>query len=61
MQVHTERGIIWIEASYQSEERAEMDGYSYAFHSDELGKDVWSKCLDDRGLMHSFATIEGYN
>ncbi len=60
MQVHTERGIIWVEAAYQSKERAEMDGYTYAFHSVELGKDVYSKCLDDRGLRHTFAVIEGY-
>ena len=33
MQVYTERGIIWVEATYQSKERAEMDGYTYAFHS----------------------------
>lgn len=61
MQVQTERGLIYVEAAYQSEERAAMDGYSYAFHSKELGKDVWSKCLDDRGLRHTFAVIEGYN
>lgn len=61
MQVQTERGIIWIEATYQSEERAKMDGYEYAFTSKDLGKDVYSKCLDDRGLRHTFAVIEGYN
>lgn len=60
MQIETERGIIYIEAAYQSEERAKMDGYTYAFHSKELGKDVWSKCLDERGLRHTFAIIEGY-
>lgn len=60
MQVNTERGLIWVEAEYQSAERAQMDGYSYAFHSKELGKDVYSKCLDDRGLRHTFAVIIGY-
>lgn len=59
MQVQTERGLIWIEAEYLTEERAIMDGYSYAFHSEELNRDVWSKCLDDRGLRHTFALIGG--
>ena len=40
MQVHTERGLINVEAEYQSEEKAEMDGYSYAFYSKELEKKV---------------------
>ena len=60
-QVQTERGIVSIEAAYQSEERAMMDGYAFAFHSEKLGCDLWSKCLDDRGLHHTFAVIEGYN
>ncbi len=58
--VQTERGIICIEAAFQSEERAEMDGYRFAFHSDRLDIDLWSKCLDDKGLKHTFAVIEGY-
>lgn len=58
--VQTERGIVCIEAAYQSEERAKMDGYRFAFHSDKLGVDLYSICLDDRGLRHSFAVIEGY-
>ena len=61
MQVHTERGLINVEAEYQSEEKAKMDGYSYAFYSKELEKKVYSKCLDDRGLYHTFALIIGYN
>ena len=61
MQVHTERGLINVEAEYQSEEKAKMDGYSYAFYSKELEKKVYSKCLDDRGLYHTFALIVGYN
>ena len=60
MQIHTERGLIHVEAEYQSEERAIMDGYSYAFYSKELDKKVYSKCLDDRGLKHTFAIITGY-
>lgn len=59
-QVETERGLIFVEAAYQSAERAEMDGYSFAFHSSKLGADLYSKCLDDRGLRHTFAVIEGY-
>ena len=54
-------GLINVEAEYQSEEKAKMDGYSYAFYSRELGKKVYSKCLDDRGLYHTFALIVGYN
>ncbi len=57
-QVQTERGIVNIEAAYQSEERAQMDGYSFAFHSDMLKRDLYSKCLDDEGHRHSFAVIE---
>ncbi len=59
-QVETERGLLLIEAAYQSEERAAMDGYCFAFHSQKLGCDLWSKCLDDRGLYHTFAMIEGH-
>lgn len=58
--VQTERGIICIEASYQSEERAMMDGYRFAFHSDMLNCDFYSKCLDGKGLKHTFAVIEGF-
>ena len=61
MQVQTERGLINVEAEYQSEEKVKMDGYSYAFYSKELEKKVYSKCLDDRGLYHTFALIVGYN
>ena len=61
MQVHTERGLINVEAEYQSEEKAKIDGYSYAFYSKELEKKVYSKCLDDRGLYHTFALIVGCN
>ena len=60
MQIHTKRGLIWIEAEYQSEERAEMDGYTYAFYSKELNRKVYSKRLDDKGLKHTFAVIVGY-
>ncbi len=60
MQIQTERGIISVEAEYQSVEKAKMDGYNYAFTSKELGRDVYSKSLDDRGLRHSFALITGF-
>ena len=60
MQVQTERGLILVEAEYQSEERAVMDGYTYAFYSEMLGKEVYSKCTDDNGLYHTFALIVGY-
>ena len=61
MQMQTERGLICVEADYQSAERAQMDGYTYAFTSEVLGCDIYSKCLDDRGLYHTFARIVGYN
>ena len=60
MQVHTERGLVSVDAEYQSEEKAKMDGYSYAFYSSELKRDLYSKCLDERGLKHSFALIVGH-
>ena len=60
MQVHTERGLISIDAEYQSEEMAKMNGYAYAFHSSELKRDLYSKCLDERGLRHSFVVIVGH-
>lgn len=60
MQMHTERGLIWVEAAYQSAERCEMDGYTYSFHSNELNADVYSKVLDELGHRRTFAIIEGY-
>lgn len=57
-QTQTERGLVLIEGAYQSAERAEMDGYGFAFHSSMLGVDLYSKCLDNRGLRHSFVYIE---
>ncbi len=57
--VQTERGIVCVEAHYASEERANMDGYRYAFTSEKLGGvKLFSKCLDDKGLEHTFATVE---
>lgn len=56
----TERGIINIEAAYRSAEIAEMNGYRFAFHSEKLKADLFSKCLDDRGLRHTFAVIEEF-
>lgn len=61
MQVQTERGLICVEAEYMSAEKALMDGYSYAFYSTMLKKDVYSKCTDNKGLYHTFALIVGYN
>lgn len=60
MQVHTERGLICVEANYQSAERAKMDGYSYAFYSNELGVDVYSKIVEGKVNCRTFATIGGY-
>ena len=58
-QIQTERGLIYVEAEYQSVERAKMDGYSLSFHSEEYG-DVYSKCTDELGHFHTFALIAGY-
>ena len=57
-QVNTERGLLFIEASFTTVELCLQEGYSYAFHSKELGCDLYSKCLDDKGYRHSFAVIE---
>ena len=57
-QIQPERGLVLIEGAYQSEERAQMDGYNFAFHSDMLGVDLYSKCLDNEGLKHTFVYIE---
>ena len=57
-QVQTERGLINIEGAYMSSEKAEMDGYRYAFHSNKLGVDLYSSSLDERGLRHSFVYID---
>lgn len=59
MLIQTDRGLISIEAEYQSAERCVMDGYSYHFHDSRYG-DIYSKCLDTAGLYHSFALIVGY-
>ena len=72
MQLETERGIVTIEGAYQSEERAKMDGYDYAFTARKAYKlpekelvehpvKLYSQALDDRGLRHSFVMIVGYN
>ncbi len=50
----TERGVISIEAAYSSAERAQMDGYRFAFHSKILECDVY-RC------GNSYAIIDGYN
>ena len=56
--VQTERGLVYVEAHYDSEELARMDGYGYAFTSERLGGvKLFSKCLDERGLHHTFATV----
>ena len=58
-QIQTVRGLIYVEASYQSEERAKMDGYSYAWNDPKYGK-IYSKCTDGTGHSRTFALIEGY-
>lgn len=58
--IQTERGLINIEAEYQSKEHAIMDGYSFYFHSTALDKDIYKKCMDMEGKNYSFAIIIGY-
>lgn len=60
MQMQTERGLIYVEAEYQSEERAIMDGYTYAWYSHQLGAKVYSKVMDKLGHIRKFALIVGY-
>ena len=57
MQKQTERGIISVSAEYKSGMEAEKNGFTYTFTSRDLGCDVYSKCLDDRGFRHSFALV----
>lgn len=58
-QVQTERGLITVEANYATAEKAEMDGYRYAFTTEKYG-DIYSKSLDATGHYHSFAQITGF-
>ena len=57
-QVQTERGLLHVAETFDTPEQAKDAGYSYAFHSSQIGKDLYSKCLDDRGLRHSFSIVE---
>lgn len=59
MQIQTERGLITVEAEYQSAERAKMDGYSYTFTDKKYG-DLYSKITSEDGHSRSFALIVGY-
>lgn len=43
MQVQTERGLIWVEAEYETSEEAERNGYTYTFTSERLKKNAYSK------------------
>ena len=57
-QVDTERGLIYVADVFASESEAKENGYTYAWHSGRLGRDLYSKCLDDEGRRHSFAVVE---
>lgn len=57
MQVQTERGIIFVKTEYDNVEKAKEEGYSYSFTSHQLNKDVYGKCLDDKGYRHEFALV----
>ena len=47
-----------IEAAYQSEERAMMDGYVFDFYSCRLGKKIFKKEIGEN--QYTYAVIEGY-
>jgi len=57
-QLLTERGLIYFEAEYSNREEAQNDGYSYMFTSSKLGKDVYGKTLDNKGLRHECVLVE---
>lgn len=46
-QMRTERGLIYVKGSYPSREAAKEAGYDYAFHSRDLGKDLFSRITKD--------------
>lgn len=58
MTIQTECGTIIIEASYQSEERAQMDGYEYWFTSKEIGRDIYRRLSADG--KETYAVIDGF-
>ena len=58
IQVSTERGLVCVVKNYATKEEAIQNGYSYAFTSSALKCDLYSKCLDERGLYHEFVTID---
>ena len=41
-QMRTERGLVYVVGSYPSKDEARENGYDYAFHSRELGKDLFT-------------------
>ena len=57
-QVQTERGIVCVEAQFDTVEEAKAAGYCYSFTSTMLNCDLYSKTLDERGLYHVFATVK---
>ena len=64
IQVRTERGIIGVHDLQCPRDKAIAYGYSYSFtayHCEYEGKvfmaDVYSKCLDNRGLRHEFILV----
>lgn len=58
-QIETERGLVYVVREYLTADEAKNNGYTYAFSSYKLNCDLYSKCLDDRGLYHEFVTVKG--
>ena len=59
MQIQTERGLVAIDETItvHSAEEARLAGFSYAWHSDKLHCDLYSKSLDDEGHLHVFIRL----
>ena len=55
-QIQTERGLVFVSEYYSSEEEARAHGFYYAFSSKQYGN-LYSKTLDDKGYIHTFALI----
>lgn len=58
MQEKSDRGLICIEAEYQSVERAQMDGYSYAWFDHKLNCQLMCKHTGVHSM--TFAKIVGW-
>lgn len=56
-QIQTERGLVYVERTFQTVEEAMEAGYAYSFSSD-IGK-LYSRITSDDGLCRAFAIVKG--